>query len=200
MTPLQRYLADGKGPDSLQFDPNFGSALNSLFSAAPPEIQQYLRINSGYRSNDRQAQLYQQALAKYGSEAAARKWVAPPGRSRHNHGHAADLGYLSPQAKTWVHQNASRFGLAFPMAHEPWHIELAGARGQQSSPGAALTTGPSSPAPQPNAAPSSPLFAPPAPFPGETTIAGMFAPRQQDFETAQAEKLRKQALFDTALM
>jgi hypothetical protein len=55
--------------------------------------------------------------------------VAPPGNSQHNHGNAADLGYLSPDALEWAHTNAGKYGLAFPLKNENWHIELAGARG-----------------------------------------------------------------------
>src|SRR5690606_34774935 len=73
--------------------------------------------------------LWEQALQKYGSPEKARKWVAPPGRSFHNHGTAADLKFLNDAAKAWVHQNAGQFGLAFPLANEPWHIELHGNRG-----------------------------------------------------------------------
>lgn len=114
--------------------PQFRGALARLFAAAPPEIQAQLKLGSGYRSEERQAQLYQAALVKYGSEAEARKWVAPPGKSRHQHGDAYDLEYGNDAARSWVHENAGKFGLAFPMGHEPWHIELAGARGAVEPP------------------------------------------------------------------
>lgn len=117
-------------PDSFTgMKDEFSGALANMIQSAPPEIQDSLRVSSGYRSPERQAQLYQEALAKYGSEAEARRWVAPPGNSQHNHGNAADLKFLSPAAKEWVHRNASQFGLSFPLNNEDWHIELAGARG-----------------------------------------------------------------------
>lgn len=81
-----------------------------------------LKITSGYRSVDRQRQLFDAAVKKYGSVAAARKWVAPPGRSNHNHGLAADLGY-SADGRAWAHANAEKYGLYFPLANESWHIE-----------------------------------------------------------------------------
>src|SRR5690606_28212272 len=31
-------------------------------------------------------------------------------------------------AREWAHANAPNYGLAFPLGHEPWHVELAGAR------------------------------------------------------------------------
>jgi hypothetical protein len=82
-----------------------------------------IRINSGFRTPERQAELFKAAVSKYGSEAAARKWVAPPGRSNHNKGLAADLGFGSEKAKAWAHANAGKFGLYFRMGYEPWHIE-----------------------------------------------------------------------------
>ena len=125
------YLVGGATrPDSITgLDPAFQNSLAQLFLNAPPEIQAQLRLTSGFRSPERQEQLWQEALVKYGSPEAARKWVAPPGRSKHNHGQAVDLKYLGDDAKAWAHANAERYGLHFPMAHEPWHIEPAGSRG-----------------------------------------------------------------------
>lgn len=108
--------------------PDFAASLQALFSGAPPEIQENLRVLSAYRSPEVQEQLWNDALAKYGSPEAARKWVAPPGRSRHNHGQAVDLRYLDPSAQEWVHANAANYNLHFPMDWEPWHVEPVGAR------------------------------------------------------------------------
>lgn len=126
-----KYATGGaQRPDSLSgMQPAFNQSLSAMFANAPPEIQSELRVMSGYRSPERQAQLWQEALAKYGSPEAARKWVAPPGKSQHNSGNAADLSYLSPAARAWAHQNAAQYGLAFPLSNEPWHVELATARG-----------------------------------------------------------------------
>ena len=102
----------------------FHGNLDRLISDAPGKVW----VNSGYRSNERQAQLYDAAIKKYGSETAARHNVAPPGRSMHNHDLASDLGYESDDVKKWVHENAANYGLHFPMGHEPWHVEPIGAR------------------------------------------------------------------------
>lgn len=114
-------------PDSFtgMADP-FQQALARMLQDAPAEVK--IGITSGYRSPEVQQRLWEEALAKYGSEAEARKWVAPPGKSQHNHGNAADLKYLSPAAQEWVHANAEKYGLAFPLNNEAWHVELAGAR------------------------------------------------------------------------
>lgn len=99
----------------------FRAKLEAMFAANPS-----LNLNSGYRSSDEQAVLFKQAVRKYGSESAARKHVAPPGKSKHNLGLAADVGPSTQY--DWIRRNASRFGLHLPMAHEPWHLELKGSR------------------------------------------------------------------------
>jgi hypothetical protein len=61
------------------------------------------------------------------------KWVGMPGGSRHQHGDAADLsfngkslGQADPKVQAWVRNNAPRFGMHVPMAHEPWEVRLRG--------------------------------------------------------------------------
>ncbi|WP_244546111.1 D-alanyl-D-alanine carboxypeptidase family protein [Aureimonas phyllosphaerae] len=127
---LTSMLGAGKNRSHISgMNKEFAAALTNMFEAAPKAVQASLTINSGFRSVARQAELFDAALKKYGSVAAARKWVAPPGNSQHNNGMAADLGYGNVSARQWVHQNAGKYGLAFPLGHENWHIELAGARG-----------------------------------------------------------------------
>lgn len=145
------YLVGGATrPDAMtNLDPAFATSLAAMFQAAPPEIREGLRITSAYRSPEVQARLWEQAVAKYGSPEAARKWVAPPGHSQHNRGTAVDFadasGSLlrdanSPQAQ-WLAQNAANFGLAVPMSWEPWQIEPAGARSGAPRPSAPLPFG-----------------------------------------------------------
>ncbi len=168
---FKKYAVGGAmRPDSFSgLDQGFASALSNMFAAAPPEIAQHLRIPSGFRSPERQAQLWQDALTKYGSPEKARKWVAPPGRSNHNYGHAVDLKYLDPSATTWAHENAGRFGLAFPLSNENWHIELAGRRGGKPDPALVASALPSQSAlPLPSASANPQQTAPaPAPITGE---------------------------------
>lgn len=125
-----KYATGGAAgrPDSFTglTDP-FSKALQEMLLAAPPEVQ--IGISSAYRSPELQAKLWEDALVKYGSPEAARKWVAPPGNSQHNHGNAGDLQFTTPAAREWAHANASNYGLAFPLSNEPWHIELGTARG-----------------------------------------------------------------------
>ena len=140
MFDWSKYAVGGaKRPDSFTgLNPNFSTALSQMLQAAEAELgQNALSITSAYRSPEKQAELYQAALKKYGSPAAARKWVAPPGRSMHNKGLAVDFGAAGggllrdPNSREaqWLKANASRFGLDVPMSWEPWQVELAGARG-----------------------------------------------------------------------
>lgn len=126
---LTPFLGKGKDASHLSgMTDGLADKLTKLISEAPDTIRSGITINSGYRSPERQAELYKEAVAKYGSDEAARKWVAPPGRSNHNHGNAADIGFADDTVRKYVHDNAARYGLAFPMGHEPWHIETADAR------------------------------------------------------------------------
>ena len=116
MTPFSRENA----PDQRGFVPEFGQAVSALLRDVPG-----LSVTSGYRSPERQAELFKAAVAKYGSESAARKWVAPPGSSKHNHGVAADLG---GNVGDLTSEQLRRYGLWRPMSYEPWHVELIGSR------------------------------------------------------------------------
>ena len=101
---------------------------------------------SGFRSIGYQEALFLKAVAKYGSEDAAARWVARPGHSEHHTGLAIDLGdgenaacdIEPPFEKTrtfdWLQKNAARFGfeLSFPrnnprgVNYEPWHWRFIG--------------------------------------------------------------------------
>jgi hypothetical protein len=95
--------------------PEFAKRLEAMIGASGGR----LGVGSGYRSIEEQTYLWENS-DKTG------KWVAPPGKSNHNHGVAADLAFNTDDATEWAHANAARFGLFFPMDYEPWHIEPAG--------------------------------------------------------------------------
>ena len=87
-----------------QMDAVFRSRLLAAFAASGGRIG----FGEGFRSREQQADGY------------ARKpgIVAPPGKSWHEVGMAADIvGDLD-----WLAKNASRFGLKVPLSHEPWHV------------------------------------------------------------------------------
>ena len=132
---LSEFLVAGKDPKHLKFSADTSARLGALLRDAQAAGHD-VKIFSGYRSPEEQKRLWGQALLRYGSVAAARKHVAPPGNSQHNHGNAADLSYagsaidgkknLDPAqqaAQEWVHANAAKYGLHFRMGHEPWHVE-----------------------------------------------------------------------------
>ena len=118
-------VGGGTRPDAITgLNAQLEQSLRQLYASAPDDVRNSLRITSGYRSDVVQQGLWDAALAKYGDPEIADNWVARPGASNHNRGAAADLKYLSPQAQAWVHDNAGKYGLHFPMDHEPWHVEV----------------------------------------------------------------------------
>lgn len=146
-------------------------------------------INSAYRSPEHQADILRQRLAQKNPElvnkwdvtlaenggdvvkageaarpwlreAGVTKWVAPPGSSNHQKGTATDLRYANEEAKQWAMANAAKYSLAFPMAHEPWHVELAKSSGE-TLPTPTLNTQ--------NQTPSLPLLAAPISAQQQTT-------------------------------
>ena len=120
---LSEYLLKGKSESHLNFDSNFSPALKKFLDASK-EAGHNIDIYSGYRTPEHQKRLFAEAVKKYGSPEAARHWVAPPGKSKHNFGLAADLKYGTDKAQEWAHKNAEKYGLHFRMGHEPWQIEL----------------------------------------------------------------------------
>lgn len=133
-TYLSSILGSGKGTSHITgMQADFQKRLATMIASMPKELQGSVTVNSGFRSVERQQQLWLEALKKYGSPEAARKWVAPPGNSQHNKGNAADLGYGSDAARRWVHANASHYGLNFPLSNENWHIEDASARSKDTA-------------------------------------------------------------------
>lgn len=130
-------------PTTGKLNPVFASSLQNMISDAAKEGIT-IGISSGYRSYERQAQLFAAAVKKYSSEATARKHVAPPGKSRHNYGLAADLS-TTEKGYSWIGRNVEKYGLTRPMSHERWHVEPIGARsvalpnGGSSDPVASIT-------------------------------------------------------------
>ena len=104
-------------------DDPFQNALEAFVQASGGRLS----LLSGYRDEQHQQDLWDDAVAQYG-EALAPHYVARPGTSNHNRGVAADLRFIGPGAREWAHENAARFGLSFPMSWEPWHIEPVGLR------------------------------------------------------------------------
>jgi D-alanyl-D-alanine carboxypeptidase len=81
-----------------------------------------MHVNSGWRSAEYQQVLRQDAVAEYGSEEEAARWVATPENSEHVSGDAVDLGPLA--AQDWLSRRGAEFGLCQIFANERWHFEL----------------------------------------------------------------------------
>lgn len=96
-------------------NPELRARVQALINASGGRIF----IKSGYRSPEHQARLVEAAKKKHGAN--WRKWVAPAGKSNHNHGEAVDLGGDLKLA----HKLAPAHNLSFPMGWEPWHAQRA---------------------------------------------------------------------------
>jgi D-alanyl-D-alanine carboxypeptidase len=81
-----------------------------------------LRINSGWRSTEYQQQLLRDAVAEYGSQAEAARWVSTAETSAHVSGDAVDIG--PPSAAAWLSEHGAAHGLCQIYRNEPWHYEL----------------------------------------------------------------------------
>jgi Flp pilus assembly protein TadG len=113
--------ATGLGTDGL--NPELSGAVDALIKASGGRVY----LVSGLRSTGRQAELWAEALERYGSPEVADDWVAPPGHSMHERGLAVDLGGDLSLALALINQ--LDLPLWRPMSWEPWHFELAGSRG-----------------------------------------------------------------------
>jgi D-alanyl-D-alanine carboxypeptidase len=121
------------------------NALESMF-AASKESGHELRAVSGYRSYQRQSELFN-AKVKAKGEVEAEKWVARPGTSEHqtglsmdisslNYGNKLEQGFDQTNEFQWLSQNAFKFGfiLRYPAnkeditkhSYEPWHYRYVG--------------------------------------------------------------------------
>ena len=81
-----------------------------------------ISITSGWRSRQYQEQLLQDAIADYGSETEAARWVATPDTSAHVSGDAVDVGPMP--AAQWLSAHGAHYGLCQIYDNEPWHYEL----------------------------------------------------------------------------
>ena len=111
---------------------NFRGLLDQLLA----EFNGQVWVVSGFRDVEEQQFLWSQKAQAFGlspnigcndpGAERIREWVACPGKSNHNRGLAADLGYANDNIRKQVHARARSFGLHFPMDWEPWHIEPIG--------------------------------------------------------------------------
>lgn len=80
-----------------------------------------LVVNSAFRTNAQQEQLYESYVSGVKADV-----VAPPGFSNHEGGTAIDVETArgTNQAFAWLNANANRFGYYRTVSSEPWHWEF----------------------------------------------------------------------------
>lgn len=136
-----RYITDMR--------PELQTRLAAFFNDAPPEIKDILRITSGARNLADQTRIFR----------TARKGMAArPGYSVHEDGKAADIGTTTSDLRglpknviAYIEDNAPKYGLVVSPwskgdksspTYEPWHVELADARGGPRLPSTSKIRGP----------------------------------------------------------
>jgi zinc D-Ala-D-Ala carboxypeptidase len=111
---------DEQVPGVANLDHNLLAALRQAANDAADDGVDFV-VDSGWRSPAYQERLLQEAVAKYGSEEEAARWVATPATSPHVSGDAVDIG---SDAAAWLSEHGARYGLCQIYANEPWHYEL----------------------------------------------------------------------------
>jgi zinc D-Ala-D-Ala carboxypeptidase len=112
---------DDEYPGIANLDPDLLNALRAATKEADDDGVE-LSIKSGWRSPDYQNQLLRDAVAEYGSEKEAARWVATADTSPHVSGDAVDIG--SANGVSWLSKHGVEYGLCQIYRNEPWHYEL----------------------------------------------------------------------------
>ncbi|MDW5324782.1 M15 family metallopeptidase [Plantactinospora sp. KLBMP9567] len=112
---------DDEIPAVTNLDPDLLGALRQAATDAADDGVQFY-VNGGWRSPEYQEHLLHGAVAKYGSEKEAARWVATPDTSPHVSGHAIDIGHSD--ATAWLSKHGAEYGLCQIYSNEPWHYEL----------------------------------------------------------------------------
>lgn len=127
--PDDTTVFDDHVPGVAGLDPALLRALRAAATDAAGDGVAFL-VDSGRRSPAYQRRLLDEAIARYGSEAEAARWVATPETSAHVSGDAVDIG--GADAMAWLSAYGRAHGLCQTYRNEPWHYELrpdAAARG-----------------------------------------------------------------------
>ncbi|WP_100012409.1 VanY-A/VanY-F/VanY-M family D-Ala-D-Ala carboxypeptidase [Lentibacillus sediminis] len=130
-----RELTKGYGllDDTIHLSKVMAQKFSKMVDAAREDGVNNFLISSGFRSFERQNELYEEKGADY---------ALPAGHSEHNLGLAVDVGsttqmsmYNAPEAE-WIDKNAWKYGfiLRYPankvditgIEYEPWHIRYVG--------------------------------------------------------------------------
>jgi D-alanyl-D-alanine carboxypeptidase len=112
---------DDEVPGVAKLDPGLLRALRRAATDAADDGVELI-VNSGWRSPAYEDRLRREAIAKYGSEAEAARWVATGTTSAHVSGDAVDVG--PADATRWLSAQGAAYGLCQVYSNEPWHYEL----------------------------------------------------------------------------
>ena len=124
-------IFDDEIPGVANLDPALLGALRHAATDAADDGVEFV-VDSGWRSPAYQAQLFREAIAKYGSAQEAARWVAAPNASAHVSGDAVDIGPSG--AAAWLSEHGAAYGLCQIYANEPWHYELRPGAGDRGCP------------------------------------------------------------------
>ena len=118
--------------------------MEMLEAAKEDNWDQLPNVVSGYRTQEKQQELYDEKIAEYeqqrysAKEAAeqAKQWVAVPGRSEHQLGIAVDINGATYDLYFWLQENSYKYGFIFRYpgnktditgtAEEVWHYRYVG--------------------------------------------------------------------------
>jgi hypothetical protein len=121
MLPAGVTVFDDEYPGVANLSPELLGALRAAATDAARDGIEF-SVNSGWRSPAYQNQLLREAVAEYGSEAEAARWVATAETSSHVSGDAVDIGPAG--AATWLSEHGVAYGLCQIYGNEPWPFEL----------------------------------------------------------------------------
>ncbi len=119
--PAGTTVFDDEVPGVVNLEPALRRALRRAATDAAGEGVE-LVVDSAWRTSAYQARLLREAVARYGSEQEAARWVATPDTSAHVSGDAVDIG--PPAAAAWLSRHGAAYGLCQIYRNEPWHYEL----------------------------------------------------------------------------
>jgi len=94
-------------------------AFREMASAAE-KVGVYLGIRSGFRSHEKQQELYRDYRRGWGNLAAR------PGYSNHQSGRAVDIYIGNYAVYEWLRSHAKKFGFKRTVKREAWHWEYVG--------------------------------------------------------------------------
>jgi hypothetical protein len=119
--PTGTTIFDDAVPGVANLDPALLAALRRAATDAADDGVEF-SVESGWRSPAYQERLLRDAVAQYGSEAEAARWVATPETSAHVSGDAVDIAHSD--ASVWLSEHGVAYGLCQTYGNEPWHYEL----------------------------------------------------------------------------